>query len=49
MGNSTLCGSLKENAHRLIYLNTLLPVGGTIWEGVGGVAFLEEVCHMVRL
>lgn len=23
----------------------LLPIGGTIWEGLGGVALLGEVCH----
>jgi hypothetical protein len=31
--------------HELIYLNTCSPVAGTVWEGLGGVALLEEVCH----
>jgi hypothetical protein len=30
---------------RLIYLNTWSSVGGTLWEGLEGVALLEEVCH----
>jgi hypothetical protein len=34
-----------NGSHRLIYLNTCPPVGGTVWEGLGGVALLEEVCH----
>jgi hypothetical protein len=25
--------------------DTWFPVGGTFWEGPGGVALLEEVCH----
>ena len=29
----------------LIHLNTWSPVGGTIGEGLGGVALSEEVCH----
>lgn len=29
---------------RLIRLNIWSPVNGTIWEGLGGVALLEEVC-----
>jgi hypothetical protein len=24
---------------------SLVPVNGTVWEGLGGVALLEEVCH----
>ena len=32
-------------SHRFIYLNAWSPVHGTIWEGLGGVAFLEDVCH----
>jgi hypothetical protein len=40
------CGSLNENGiYKLIYyLNTQSQVGGTIWEGLGSVAILEEVC-----
>ena len=37
---------LNENGPcRLVYLNALLHLGGTVWEGLRGVAFLEEVCH----
>ena len=40
------CDGLNENGpHRLIYLNAWLRVGRTVWEGIGGVALLEEVCH----
>ena len=35
----------KNGSHRLIYLNVLTPVGGTVWEGLVGVALLKEVCH----
>jgi hypothetical protein len=28
-----------------IGLNNCSPVGGTVWEGLGGVALLEEVYH----
>ena len=32
------CGGLDENAPlRLMYLNSWFPVGGTVWEGLGGV------------
>lgn len=37
---------LKWNvSHSLWYLHAWSPVGGPIWGGLGGVAFLEEVCH----
>jgi hypothetical protein len=40
------CSGLNENRpHRLICLNAWLSVGGTVWEGLGGVAFWKEVCH----
>lgn len=29
----------------LLYLNAWFPVGGTVWEGLGGPALLEEVCQ----
>lgn len=33
-------GGLNESSpHRILYLNTLSPVGVTFWEGLGGVAF----------
>ena len=32
-----------SGAHKLIYLKSTF--GGTAWEGLGGVALLEEVCH----
>jgi hypothetical protein len=37
------CGGLNKNGpHRLTHVNPLSPVGGIIWEGLGGVDFLEE-------
>jgi hypothetical protein len=37
---------LDENGpHRPMYLNAWLPVSGTVWEGLGGMALLEEVYH----
>lgn len=36
---------MNEKSLRLTYLNVWSPVGGTVWEGFGGVALLEEVCH----
>jgi hypothetical protein len=40
------CGALKENAsHRLIHLSTWLADGGAVWEGLKGVALLEEICY----
>ena len=46
-GQGEECGGWNENAHhRLVYLNTESPVGGTIWEGLGSVTLLEgKVCH----
>ena len=39
-------GALNENGPcGLIYLNTQSPVSGTVWEGLGAVALLEEVSH----
>jgi hypothetical protein len=28
-----------------MYFNAWAAAGGTVWEGLAGVAFLEEVCH----
>ena len=40
------CGCLNENgSHRLLCLDAWSPVKGTVWEGLGGVALLEEVCY----
>lgn len=39
-------GSLNEHGIRwLVCLNIWLPVGGTVWEALGGVVLLEEACH----
>ena len=38
------CAGLDDNGLcRFVYLNTWFPVGGTVWEGLGDVALLEEV------
>ena len=38
------CGGLNENGPYTVRgLNAWLPVGGTIWEGLGGVPFSEGV------
>ena len=37
--------SMSMALHRLFYLDAFSTVGGTIWEGLGGVALLEGVCH----
>ena len=37
----------ETGLHRLIYLNACFSVGGTVWEGLRGVALLEQVCHWV--
>jgi len=38
------CGGLNEHGlHRLMYMNTWFLAGRTIWEGLEGVALVEEV------
>ena len=39
-----LAGSWNENGP-IANLNAWPPVGGTVWEGLGGVALLEKMCH----
>lgn len=40
------CGGLNKNGpNKLIGLNVWSPVGGIVWEGLGGVALLKEFCH----
>lgn len=36
-------GLSKKIPHRLNYLSTWSSIGGTVWRGLEGVAFLEEV------
>lgn len=41
-----LLGWFDENdSHRLTYLNALVKVGVSVWEGLGGVSLSKEVCH----
>lgn len=45
---TSVCGGLDENvSHRLKYLNSWFPGARTVWEGLGGMALLEEACHWV--
>ena len=38
------CAGLNEGGfHRFIYWKAWSPVGGTVWEGLGGMDLLEEV------
>lgn len=41
--------SAKDKTYRVVYLNTLSPVGGTVWEQViellGPKVLQVEVCH----
>lgn len=40
------CDALNENgSHRLKYFKAWSPVSGIVWEGLGGLALWEEVCH----
>ena len=43
--NHTCDGLNENNSHRFINLDSSMSIGGTIWEGLGCVALLEEVCH----
>ena len=37
---------LNENgSHRFMCLNVRSPVARTVWERLGGVVLVEEVCH----
>ena len=39
-------GGVNENdPHNLMYLSAWVPISGTVWEGLGGVALWEELCH----
>jgi hypothetical protein len=41
-----MCVGLDKNGpHRLICLTTWSSVGRIVWEGLGGVILLAEVCH----
>jgi hypothetical protein len=42
------CGGLNENDPELSLFEYLAPVSGTVWEGLGKVALLEELCHWGR-
>lgn len=35
----------KNGPNKLIGLNVWSPVGGIVWEGLGGVVLLKEFCH----
>lgn len=39
----TCCGGLKNNPHRFTYWNPWSQDGETVWEGLEGIALLEEV------
>lgn len=36
---------MRSGLHSLRHVNAWSPGGGTVWEGSGGVALFEEVCH----
>lgn len=36
---------MKNGPHRLRCVNTWFPAGGTVWEGLGGIALLGKGCH----
>ena len=44
-GRSSLWWLDENGPHKFLFVNAWSPVGGTVWEGLGGVALLKEVCH----
>jgi hypothetical protein len=40
-----VCGGLNENGHHRCMCECLVPVSGIVWEGLRGMALLEEVYH----
>ena len=40
------CGGLNKKGPFRLMFECLIPRGGTIWEELGGVALLEDVCHL---
>ena len=48
-GHGTVWCLNANGSHRLTCLNTWSLVGGTIWKGLGGVAWLEEVTELMQL
>lgn len=40
---------MRCDLHSLGHLNTSLPVGSTVWRGLGGVTMLKEVGHQESL
>lgn len=40
------CGALNVSGpHKLLYLDTRSPIRGTVFEGLGSMVLLREVCH----
>lgn len=42
MGNAVISSG---GPHKVMYLYVYFPVGGTAWEGLGGIDVLEDMCH----
>lgn len=39
-------GLNEDGPHRFICLNTHSLVGGTVWEELGGMTLLEDICQV---
>lgn len=39
------CGLNENGSHSLMYLNAWFPAVETVWEVLGGLALLSEVCY----